>query len=154
MLYQALAGKGEDLSEVVVVAPERSEVGSLTAHERKDRKLDALAHQTNLGQGTLGPEDGSRQPQRLRRARTVQHRVDRPPTGQVFEFVLHVLGRLAADVDGVMCTVLACDGQFVVAAGESDDGRAGAEQPGVLHGVTTEPTGQCGKYYLPSQRKK
>jgi len=39
-----------------------------------------------------------------------------------------------------MCTVLACDGQFVVAAGESDDGSAGAEQPGVLHGVTTEPT--------------
>src|SRR6476660_1659831 len=134
MLYQVLAGKGEDLSEVVVVAPERSEVGSLTAHERKDRKLDALAHQTNLGKGTLGPEDGSRQPQRLRS--TVQHRVDRPPTGQVFEFVLHVLGRLAADVDGVMCTVLACDGQFVVAAGASDDGSAGAEQPGVLRGVT------------------
>lgn len=64
--------------------------------------------------------------------------VDGPSARHVFEFVLDVLDRLVANIDGVVGTVLACNGQLLVTARESQHRGATAQEAGVLHAVATE----------------
>lgn len=116
----------------------RAEIGLLTADERKQRQLDAVAHQADLGQCPFGLQNGCRQSQGLGRPRAVQHRVDRSPPGQVLKFVLDVLARLITHVDGVIRAVFPCHLQLFIAPGESEHGGACAEKSRVLHAIAAE----------------
>jgi hypothetical protein len=138
VLDLACLGQRQHFGQVVVVAPERTEVRVLPRHQREERHVDAVADQADRRHRPFGGQQCERQADRILGPRALDHRVDFRAPREFLEFGTHDLGRLVAHVDRMVGAVVEGHLQLVVAAAECDDVGAGSQQLGVLDAVAAE----------------
>src|SRR5262249_57730655 len=106
VLDLAFGGEGHDLAEVRIVAPERSVKCLRARYPRKERNINAIADETDIGIVTADRQQREAQLHHLRRAGAVDDRVELGLAGGRLEFLADIACGLTPDVDDIVATVL------------------------------------------------
>src|SRR5215813_2016588 len=138
MLDLAFSGERHDLAQVRVIAPERPMKGLLARHARKERDVDAIADEADIGVVTADRQQRKSQLHHLWRAHAIDDRIELVLSRGLLQLLADIASSLALDLDDVVGAIFLRDRKFVRIARERDDGRAGAEQLGILDRVSAE----------------
>src|SRR5262249_1860139 len=102
MLQLALPVERNHFTQVVVVSPEGTVIRVLTAHQRKQRYVDVVAHQPDRAVVCSRREKAESHLNHFRRAGAVDHSIQNGLTRELLELTADVVKRLVARADYVV----------------------------------------------------